>query len=252
MLTIIKVVETMEQMKLIVYVKRDEHKSIVQINSNIFIENLADWEQVDEWQEGQDRYLYSHAGNGEYIQEKHGKPLYDEQGRPNFHDDFIEWRAEEKQAKYPIQNNSEKNEQEATLQTMMFMSAKTSFLVELPDNEAVKIPLCYEPWESFVGKSLNKDTRIEYQGYLWKVRQDVNVVLENQPPSIETASLYERIDVDHSGTLEDPIPYVQTMTVYKDKYYLENGKIYKCIRDSGQPLYASCESLLGNYFELAA
>lgn len=238
--------------KISIYIKRDINDSVIEINSNVFIDDLSGWEKIDEWIEGQDRYLYAHADNGEYIETKHGKSLYDELGRPNFKDDFVEWTEEEKQELYPIKNNSEKNEQEATLQTMMFMSAKTSFLIELPDNEAVKIPLCYEPWESFVGKSLNKDTRIEYQGYLWKVRQDVNVVLENQPPSIETASLYERIDVEHSGTLEDPIPYVQTMTVYKDKYYLENGKIYKCIRDSGQPLYASCESLLGNYFELAA
>lgn len=30
-----------------------------------------------------------------------------------------------------------------------------------------------------------------------------------------------------------------------------NEKIYKCIRCSGQPLYATCESLIGNYFEVA-
>lgn len=59
-------------------------------------------------------------------------------------------------------------------------------------------------------------------------------------PSINTASLWEVINVENAGTLDDPIPYDQTMTVYNGKYYLEEGIIYKCIRDSGQPLYATC------------
>lgn len=145
----------------------------------------------------------------------------------------------------------EKTKQEATLEQMMFASARASFLVDLPDNEAVKIPLCYPSWKSYVGKSMDEGQRFEYEGNLWKSRQFIPQVLENQPPSIETASLYERIDVEHTGTFDDPIPYDQTMTVYKDKYYIEEGIKYKCIRDSGQPLYASCASLVGNYFELA-
>lgn len=42
------------------------------------------------------------------------------------------------------------------------------------------------------------------------------------------------------------------MTVYNGKYYLEDGITYKCVRDPGQPLYATCASLVGNYFEVAA
>lgn len=125
----------------------------------------------------------------------------------------------------------------------------------MSDEQALNCISVYPTWESYKGKPMTKlneqgkENRIEYQGELWKVRQDIPVVLENQPPSIETASLYERIDVEHEGTLEDPIPYDQTMTVFNGKYYIEDGIIYKCIRDSGQPLYASCASLVGNYFE---
>lgn len=150
----------------------------------------------------------------------------------------------------------EKTEQEATLQNMMYQVQRVAFLIDLPDSEAAKIPYCYEPWKNYINQPLSrlneqgKENRIEYDGKIWKVRNDIPVVLENQPPSIETASLYERIDVEHEGTIEDPIPYDQTMTVYKDKYYLEDGIKYLCIRDSGQPLYATCASLVGNYFEL--
>lgn len=109
---------------LIVYAKYDENNSIVSINSNIFIDNLTDWKQIDKWVKGQDRYLYSHAGNGDYIKEKHGKSLYDENGKPNFHDDFVEYTDEEKEKLYPtpIPEPTEfeklKMEQEVTAQAV--------------------------------------------------------------------------------------------------------------------------------------
>lgn len=139
-------------------------------------------------------------------------------------------------------------EQETSLQSMMLSSARSSFLVELPDEQAVMIPLCYDAWET--DKAYKVGDRVECDGKLWKCRQ-AHTSQENRKPSIETASLWEVIDVEHAGTLEDPIPYDQTMTVYNGKYYEEEGIIYKCIRDSGQPLYATCASLVGNYFEVA-
>ena len=141
-----------------------------------------------------------------------------------------------------------KAEQESLLQSMMLNSARTSFLVELPDAQAATIPLCYDPW--MTDKLYKVGDRCECDGKLWKCRTE-HTSQENWKPSINTASIWEVIDVEHAGTLEDPIPYDQTMTVYNGKYYSENGIIYKCIRDSGQPLYASCSALVGNYFEVA-
>lgn len=122
-------------------------------------------------------------------------------------------------------------------------------VVNMIDANALKCISIFPTWESYIGKKLTEGIRVQYKGELWKVRQDIATVLENQAPSIETAALYERIDEEHAGTLEDPIPYANTMTVYKDKYYIEDGIVYKCTRDSGQPLYATCASLVGNYFE---
>lgn len=86
--------------ELIAYAKYDEHGSVIAIDSNIFLDDLKEWKEIDRWKDG-DRYLYSHAGNGDYVMQKHGKPLYDEQGKPNFHNDFIEWTDEEKEQHYP-------------------------------------------------------------------------------------------------------------------------------------------------------
>lgn len=160
---------------------------------------------------------------------------------------LVELTPEEKEEFYPTRNK-EKAMQESSLQAMMTASARASFLVELPDEKAATIPLCYESWKP--DKEYKVGDRVECDGKLWKCRQ-AHTSQENWKPSIETASLWEVIDVEHAGTLEDPIPYDQTMTVYNGKYYLEEGITYKCIRDSGQPLYASCASLVGNYFEVA-
>lgn len=161
---------------------------------------------------------------------------------------LVELTPEEKEEFYPTQKDK-KAEQEATLEQMMFASARASFLIELSDTEAAKITLCYDPWAT--DKAYKVGDRVECDGKLWKCRQ-AHTSQENWKPSTETASLWEVINVENAGTLDDPIPYDQNMTVYKGKYYLEEGIIYKCIRDSGQPLYASCASLVGNYFEVAA
>jgi hypothetical protein len=138
-------------------------------------------------------------------------------------------------------------EEENALQAMMTASARASFLNELDDTEAAKLSLCYDSWTT--GKAYKVGDRVLCDGKLWKCRQ-AHTSQENWKPSINTASLWEVINVENAGTLEDPIPYDQTMTVYNGKYYLEEGIIYKCIRDSGQPLYATCASLVGNYFEV--
>ena len=148
-----------------------------------------------------------------------------------------------------IYNEEVTFEEENALQAMITESTRSSFLVELDDTEAAKLPLCYDPWTT--DKAYKVGDRVECDGKLWKCRQ-AHTSQANWKPSINTASLWEVINVENAGTLDDPIPYDQTMTVYNGKYYLEEGIIYKCIRDSGQPLYATCASLVGNYFEVAA
>ena len=124
-------------------------------------------------------------------------------------------------------------------------------VANIPDQEALDCISIFPEWESYIGKSMPEGVRTQYEGKLYKSRQEIPTVLANQPPSIETAALYAVIDQEHEGTLEDPIPYDQMMEVFNGKYYIEDEIIYKCIRDSGQPLYATCASLVGNYFEVA-
>lgn len=43
--------------------------------------------------------------------------------------------------------------------------------------------------------------------------------------------------------------YIPPMEIFKDKYYIQNGVIYKCTRDSGQPLVHDLSALVGLYVE---
>ena len=92
--------------------------------------------------------------------------------------------------------------------------------------------------------------KVQHGGKLYKVRQDVNPVLENQPPSVDTAALYEEINETHAGTAEDPIPYNNNMTLEEGKYYSQDGVTYLCTRDTEIPVYNPLKDLVGIYVEV--
>ena len=118
--------------------------------------------------------------------------------------------------------------------------------VNLPDQKALKFKAMYPVWKA--GVDVKVGQRYQYGDKLWKVRQ-AHITADNHAPSTATASLWEVIDETHAGTLADPIPYDINLAVFKDKYYIHNGVIYLCTRDSGNPLYAEPSALIGNYFE---
>jgi hypothetical protein len=61
--------------------------------------------------------------------------------------------------------------------------------------------------------------------------------------------LYERIDVEHAGTLDDPIPYDGNMALVSGLYYTQDGVVYRCTRDTGIAVYAALRDLVGLYVE---
>lgn len=241
----------MDEIMYKVFAKLDEHSCITSIESTAFHDEdellELGYVQIDE---GSDGTIYGHA-QPNYLKIKYGKTMYDENMLPNFKYDSeikeVEPTEKEEWFIKPQRIAQEKANQEAMLQDMMLKSQQVAFLVELSDEEAVKVVYCYDEWQ--VNKLYKVGDRVQVDGKLWKCRQE-HTSQDNWKPSIETASLWEVIDEQHEGTLEDPIPYDMNMEVFKDKYYIENEVVYKCIRDSEQPLYASCSSLLGNYFEL--
>lgn len=119
---------------------------------------------------------------------------------------------------------------------------------DLSPSEALQVKERHPKWET--GIDVVKGHRYQYGEDLWEVLQG-HKTQENWKPSLETSSLWKRVDEEHKGTKDDPIPYEPPMEIFKDKYYTQSKVLYKCIRDSGQPLSHNLSDLVGNYVEKA-
>lgn len=71
---------------------------------------------------------------------------------------------------------------------------------------------------------------------------------------VDAQSIWTAIDIEHAGTLDDPIPAAAGMEYVKGKYYIEGTKIYLMNRagmqdgESIQLQYLPSQ-LIGQYFE---
>ena len=119
----------------------------------------------------------------------------------------------------------------------------------LSDAQARTCKLIYQQWSNLIGTTATPGQRFLYGDTLYRVRTDASehTFSAEWVPGVPTAALYEAIDEAHSGTIDDPIPWVQPMELYANKYYTEGGKLYSCWRDSGQPLAYSLSALVGTY-----
>lgn len=117
---------------------------------------------------------------------------------------------------------------------------------DISNEEALDYMVIVYPFENYIGIELPVGRIVNYNDKLWRVRQ-AHIAQEHYAPSMDTASLWEVIEKEHDGTLEDPIPYTPPMEVFENKYYIQENIIYKCIRNSGTPLSHNLESLIGIY-----
>ena len=70
-------------------------------------------------------------------------------------------------------------------------------------------------------------------------------------PGTGTESLYKVVQIEHSGTLDDPIPWVHNMVLEEGKYYTDKEVLYLCIRDSGIGMAFDLENLVsGGYVQV--
>lgn len=121
---------------------------------------------------------------------------------------------------------------------------------DISNEEALDYMAIIYPWDYYLDKVLTEGMMVTYEDKPWRVRQ-THTPLEIYPPSLATASLYEAIDKEHSGEADDPIPYTPPMEIFEGKYYIENGVVYRCTRNSEVALAHDLSALLGLYVEEA-
>ena len=116
------------------------------------------------------------------------------------------------------------------------------------DQEALELQILYKSWDQQIGKQLNAGEYVQHEGKLYRVLQ-AHTAQSTWAPGNGTESLFVVIDKEHTGTLDDPIPYDENMELFNGKYYIQNEVVYLCTRDSGAPLYHDLSSLVGVYVE---
>lgn len=124
----------------------------------------------------------------------------------------------------------------------------------LSDEQSLEIKSLYPNWTEFIGKSLEAGIKINHNNSLYKTRQAISVVLDQdgyRPGEQGSEALYEEISESHKGTIDDPIPYNNNMELFNGKYYSQNNVTYLCTRDTGQPVYHNLSDLVGLYVEVA-
>lgn len=131
--------------------------------------------------------------------------------------------------------------------------------LNLSPKDALEVVNWFPEWgvaDGFkTGQTVQKGQRFKYNGKLYEVLQD-HTILEHYYPSINTASLYVEVTPEYNekgeelGTLDNPIPYDGNMILENGKYYIQEGTIYKCNRDTGIAVYHALRDLVGLYVEL--
>lgn len=124
--------------------------------------------------------------------------------------------------------------------------------IEVDDQTALRMLDFYPTWEESVGKTVSEGYKFVYNGLLYKVIQPTLLMQAHYAPGEGMESLYARIDETHDGTQYDPIPYDGNMELENGKYYSQDGVLYHCTRDSGQPVYHALEDLVGLYVEVVS
>ena len=117
------------------------------------------------------------------------------------------------------------------------------------DNTALRMKDFYPTFESVIGQTVRQGFKFTHGGKLWRTEQQEMTIQEHYAPGTGTESLYSEICESHAGTLDDPIPYSGNMALESGKYYSQDNKVYRCIRDTGNPVYNALSELVGLYVE---
>ena len=123
----------------------------------------------------------------------------------------------------------------------------------LTDAKALQFMAMYPHWAE--GIDVKADERYQYNDRLYKVAQAHTTQSDWTPDA--TPAMWTVIDVEHSGTIDDPIPAARGMEYVKGKYYIENEVIYLMNRagmaegESVTLQYMPSE-LVGHYFEVVS
>lgn len=128
--------------------------------------------------------------------------------------------------------------------TVMLIKQQINTL-NVDNNTALRMTTFYPEWAE--NTEYTTGYKVQRGGKLWRCLQAHTSQAGWEPEN--AASLWTEICESHAGTLEDPIPYSGNMALESGKYYSQDGKVYRCTRDTGNPVYNALSELVGLYVE---
>lgn len=126
----------------------------------------------------------------------------------------------------------------------MFITQQINTL-DVDDQTALRMLSFYPEWIENTAYSVG--FKVQRNGKLWRVRQAHTAQVTWEPEN--AASLWEQVNETYAGTIDDAIPYDGNMALENGKHYTQDGTIYLCIRDTGNPVYHALSELVGLYVE---
>ena len=113
------------------------------------------------------------------------------------------------------------------------------------DNTALRMREFYPEWAA--GQDYTAGYKVQHGGRLWRCVQAHTAQTGWEPEN--TPALWTEVCETHAGTEDDPIPYDGNMALEAGKYYSQIGVVYRCTRDTINPVYNALADLVGLYVE---
>lgn len=167
----------------------------------------------------------------------HGGTVYHLLGRPDMEGVEISVILEAADAGAEIQAASVSATENAKLSGQLSAAARlyVQAATDVPDETALEMPDLFKTWAEVLaaGVTVEENTVINNGGTLYRVVQPGGVLpQEHQPPHGEgLLAVYRPIEIKHTGTMEDPIPWVYGMDCSTGLYYSHNAAVYLCKSD---------------------
>lgn len=119
-------------------------------------------------------------------------------------------------------------------------------------SEALEMKEYFPKWDNLIGEEANVGFRFQYNGTLYEVIKNHSFAEEWKPDS-GTESLYKVVQIEASGTMDDPIIWEYNMELFEGKYYKDKEILYLCIRNSEMGMaYDNLADLVnGGFVEVA-
>lgn len=112
--------------------------------------------------------------------------------------------------------------------------------------QALEMKVYFPLWTDLVGQEANIGFRFQYGELQYEVIKP-HTFSEEWKPDSGTESLYKVVQIEASGSIDDPIEWKKNMELFEGKYYIEDGILYLCTRDSGIALSYTLADLVDQY-----